>query len=79
MVLESCIIMSNGNCKNQKTGVRCGVLCDRIGKEFEIYGERRLDGKMSCRNIIYNSVEADIMSNKEKLAKMNPDTVMIML
>ena len=79
MVLESCIIRAGGNCKrcNDKP---CSVLHDRIGKDFPVYGEKRLVGDgYPCRNIIYNSVETDILSKDEKMAKMNVDTAMILL
>lgn len=80
MVLESCIVKANGKCKNANAGEKCTTLCDRIGKKFDVYGERRLckDGR-PCRNIIYNSVETDLLSNAEKLAKINADVKMIML
>lgn len=80
MVLESCIIKANGKCKNEKVGNKCTTLCDRIGKRFDVYGERRLEGNgRPCRNIIYNAVETDIASNDEKMAKINADVKMIML
>ena len=79
MVLESCIIKANGSCKNnERQG--CFELCDRIGKRFKIYGEKRLkDGPKSCRNIIVNSVETDILKNNEKMQKMNVDLGLVLL
>ncbi len=72
MVLESCIIKANGKCRGD-CGEACGVLKDRIGKEFEVYGERRLGkSQKSCRNIIYNSVETN-RTSLEKTDKMNLD------
>ena len=79
MVLESCVVKANTGCKNCD-GVSCGVLKDRIGKEFMIFGEKRLNEKTSykpCRNIVVNSVEADILSSDEKISKMNVDTGLI--
>ena len=78
MVLESCIVRAGGTCKMQN-GYPCGVLHDRIGKDFPVYGERRLysDG-YPCRNIIFNSVETDILSKKEKMSKMNVDAALIL-
>ncbi len=77
MVLESCIIKAGGKCRNE-CEKPCTLLCDRKNMEFPVYGERRLtdDGK-PCRNIIYNSVETDILSKDEKMSKMNVDTAMI--
>lgn len=77
MVLESCIVRAGGKCNNE-CGKACDVLHDRMDKDFPVYGERRLtgDGK-PCRNIIYNSVETDLISKEEKLSKMNIDTAMI--
>ena len=77
MVLESCIVKAGGKCMNE-CDKPCSVLHDRIGKDFPVYGEKRLvgDGK-PCRNIIYNSVETDILSKSEKMSKMNVDTAMI--
>lgn len=79
MVLESCIVRAGGTCKRQNSKP-CSALCDRIGKEFPVYGEKRLSGDgYPCRNIIYNSVETNILDKKEKMSKMNVDTAMIML
>lgn len=79
MVLESCIVKAGEGCKNID-GKPCTILRDRIGKDFYVFGERRL-GKTSrpCRNIIYNSVETNFLSKTEKLSKMNLDTGMIIL
>ncbi|MBO4950005.1 MAG: U32 family peptidase [Clostridia bacterium] len=77
MVLESCIVRAGGVCKG-KNDSPCGVLHDRMGMDFPVYGERRLTGDgYPCRNIIYNSVETDILSKEEKLSKMNIDMAMI--
>ena len=79
MVLESCIVKANGKCRGDCSKA-CGVLKDRIGKEFMIFGEKRLNEKTSykpCRNIVVNSVEADILSSDEKISKMNVDTGII--
>lgn len=73
MVLESCIFKAAGKCKNGD-GASCGVLTDRIGKKFAVYGEKRLCSEKNykpCRNIIVNSVESDILKSKEKIEKMN--------
>ena len=79
MVLESCIIKANGTCKNNNVQ-GCLELCDRIGKKFRVYGEKRLkDGPMSCRNIILNSVETNILKNDEKMQKMNVDMSLVLL
>lgn len=79
MVLESCIIKANGTCKNNNVQ-GCLELCDRIGKKFRVYGEKRLkDGTKSCRNIIVNSVETDILKNDEKMQKMNVDMSLVLL
>lgn len=77
MVLESCIVKAGGKCRNE-CEKPCTVLRDRKNMDFPVYGERRLtgDGK-PCRNIIYNSVETDILSKEEKMSKMNVDTAMI--
>lgn len=77
MVLESCIIKAGGGCKNE-CEKPCTVLRDRKNMDFPVYGERRFagDGK-PCRNIIYNSVETDILSKDEKMSKINVDTAMI--
>ncbi len=79
MVLESCIVRAGGRCKNLDTKP-CTTLHDRIGKDFAVYGERRL-GKnpRPCRNIIYNSVETRLLENKEKMDKMNLDAAMILI
>ena len=79
MVLESCIVKACTGCKNQNS-TGCTVLTDRIGKQFRVFGEKRLDKSFSykpCRNIIVNSVQADILSSKEKLDKMNVDVGLI--
>lgn len=79
MVLESCVVRAGGNCKRDCTKP-CSVLHDRIGKDFPVYGERRLTGDgYPCRNIIYNSVETDLLSKEEKMSKMNVDTAMILV
>ena len=79
MVLESCVVRAGGNCKRD-CSKPCGVLHDRIGKDFPVYGERRLTGDgYPCRNIVYNSVETDILSKEEKMSKMNVDTAMILV
>ncbi len=79
MVLESCIVRAGGVCKKQN-GKACGILHDRIGKDFPVYGEKRLSGDgYPCRNIIYNSVETDILSKEEKMSKMNVDAGLILL
>lgn len=77
MVLESCIVRAGGKCKGECEGP-CSVLHDRKNMDFPVYGERRLVGNgLPCRNIICNSVETDILSKSEKMAKMNLDTAMI--
>ncbi len=77
MVLESCIVRAGGACKKQN-GKPCAVLHDRIGKEFPVYGEKRLVGDgYPCRNIIYNAVETELLSKREKMEKMNVDAAMI--
>ena len=79
MVLESCIIKANGVCKNNYNN-GCCELCDRIGKNFKVYGEPRLAEKQkSCRNIIVNAVETDILKNDEKMQKMNTEMSLILL
>ena len=79
MVLESCIVKANGTCKN-KNMTGCSVLTDRIGKQFMVLGEKRLTEDTDfkpCRNIIVNSVEADILSSREKTEKMNVETGLV--
>ncbi|MBQ8759490.1 MAG: U32 family peptidase, partial [Clostridia bacterium] len=77
MVLESCIVRAGGTCKKQSSDP-CGILHDRKNMDFPVYGEMRLSGNgYPCRNIIYNSVETDILSKTEKMSKMNVDAVMI--
>lgn len=79
MVLESCIVKACTGCKNRNTD-GCSELTDRIGKKFRVYGEKRLiDGTSykPCRNIIVNSVEADLLSSREKLEKMNVSTGLV--
>ena len=79
MVLESCVVKACTGCKNENLS-GCGILTDRIGKQFKIFGERRLNEKTNykpCRNILVNSVEADILSSDEKIAKMNVDTGLV--
>lgn len=77
MVLESCIVRAGGNCKKQNDAP-CTLLCDRMDMKFPVYGEKRLSTEpYPCRNIIYNAVETDILSKKEKMQKMNVDTALI--
>lgn len=77
MVLESCVVRAGGRCKKQN-GEPCGVLCDRKSMNFPVYGEKRLSKRpYPCRNIIYNSVETDILSKNEKMQKMNVDAALI--
>jgi len=79
MILESCIVKAQKRCMDCN-GEGCDVLTDRIGKQFKIFGEKRLNkehGYKPCRNIIVNSVEADILSSKEKVQKMNVDTGLV--
>ena len=77
MVLESCIVKAGGGCRNE-CEKPCTVLRDRKNMDFPVYGERRLTGNgKPCRNIIYNSVETDILSKDEKMSKMNVDTAMV--
>lgn len=79
MVLESCIVRAGGKCKGQNAEP-CGVLHDRMGMDFPVYGEKRLSqDAYPCRNIIYNSVETDLLSKDGKMSKMNVDTAMILL
>lgn len=77
MVLESCIVRAGGKCKMQNDEP-CSSLCDRMNMTFPVYGEKRL-GKEAypCRNIIYNSIETDILSKNEKMQKMNVDAALI--
>ena len=79
MVLESCIFKASDGCRNDNVH-GCGELCDRIGKCFRVYGEKRLCENTHykpCRNIIVNAVEADILSSREKLDKMNVNTGLV--
>ena len=77
MVLESCIIRAGGVCKKQNNEP-CGILHDRIGKDFTVYGEKRLcESCYPCRNIIYNSTVTDILSKDEKMQKMNLDAALV--
>ena len=77
MVLESCIVRAGGKCKMQNDKP-CSCLCDRMNMDFPVYGEKRLaDEPYPCRNIIYNSVETDILSKSEKIQKMNVDAALI--
>ena len=56
----------------------CSTLCDRMNMNFPVYGEKRLGKEpYPCRNIIYNSVETDILSKNEKMQKMNVDAALI--
>ncbi len=64
MVLESCIIRAKGMCRKKQGGI-CGVLKDRVGASFPVYSQGRLSQDFPCRNIIYNSVELDLLSKKE--------------
>ena len=77
MVLESCVVRAGGKCKMQNDEP-CSSLCDRKSMNFPVYGEKRLlDEPYPCRNIIYNSVETDILSKNEKMQKMNVDAALI--
>lgn len=77
MVLESCIVRAGGKCKKQNDKP-CSTLCDRRSMNFDVYGEKRLSAvPYPCRNIIYNSVETDILSKSEKMQKMNVDAALI--
>ena len=79
MVLESCIVRAGGKCSMQNDKA-CGVLHDRKNMDFYVYGEKRLcENPYPCRNIIFNSVETDILSKKEKMSKMNVDAALIMV
>ena len=77
MVLESCIVRAGGKCKMQNS-LPCSSLCDRMNMNFPVYGEKRLGKEQyPCRNIIYNSVETDLLSKNEKMQKMNVDAALI--
>lgn len=78
MVLESCIVRSNGKC-NQKDGI-CSLLTDRKGYKFPVGSQRRFTNETyPCRNIIYNSVETDLLSKPEDIKKTNADILTILL
>ena len=77
MVLESCIVRAGGKCR-MNNDAPCSTLCDRMNMNFPVYGEKRLGKEpYPCRNIIYNSVETDILSKNEKMQKMNVDAALI--
>ena len=85
MVLESCVVRANGHCSKKNTK-GCSVLHDRKGFDFPVYGEKRFglnpDGSFTsypCRNIIYNSVSADILSKPEEIKKMNVGILTVIL
>ena len=66
MVLESCIVKAQGRCKKEGAPDKnCALLCDRMDMLFPIRGQKRQDMQMPCRNIIYNSVVADLRMKKE--------------
>ena len=66
MVLESCIVKAQGKCKNASSPDKnCALLCDRMDMLFPIRGQKRQDVQFPCRNIIYNSVIADLRMKKE--------------
>ena len=77
MVLESCVVRAGGKCRMQNDEP-CSTLCDRKNINFPVFGEKRLlKEPYPCRNIIYNSVETDILSKNEKMQKMNVDAALI--
>ena len=66
MVLESCIVKACGKCKKASSpDSDCALLCDRMDKLFPVRGQKRFDTTFPCRNIIYNSVIADLRMKKE--------------
>ncbi len=84
MVLESCIVRANKACRaNNLEG--CAVLTDRKGYKFTVCGEKRLqerEGNLTCypcRNIIYNSVEADILSKEQEITKRNTEILTVII
>ncbi len=85
MVLESCVVRANGKCE-YKNDVGCKQLCDRMGYSFRVYGQKRLvcgkDGKLTsypCRNIIYNSVQTNLLQKQEEMGKINADIVTVLI
>ena len=66
MVLESCVVKAQGKCKKGSSPDKnCALLCDRMDMLFPIRGQKRQGEKFPCRNIIYNSVIADLRMKKE--------------
>ena len=66
MVLESCIVKAGGKCKKASApGADCALLCDRMDMLFPVRGQKRQDMAFPCRNVIYNSVIADLRMKKE--------------
>ena len=79
MTLESCIVRANGKCEH-KNSTGCALLTDRKGYKFPVYGEKRFCGSgYPCRNIIYNSVSADILSKKDEISKINADILTVII
>lgn len=79
MTLESCIVRANGKCEH-KNSTGCALLTDRKGYKFPVYGEKRFgESSYPCRNIIYNSVCADILSKKDEISKINADILTVII
>ncbi len=69
MVLENCIIRANGKCEKNNLDC-CTCLHDRKGYTFKVGGQKRFSDQLyPCRNIVYNSVETDLLSKKDELFK----------
>ena len=77
MVLESCVIRANGNCKKTADGSVCHSLCDRTGAVFPVKCEHRLDTEYPCRNIILNSVPVHLIDKTDELKKTCADVYCI--
>lgn len=77
MVLESCIVKACGKCKKSSSpDSDCALLCDRMDMLFPVRGQKRFDTNFPCRNIIYNSVIADLRMKKE-LYKAGIDVICV--
>lgn len=78
MVLESCVVRASGKC-NHKDEI-CSHLTDRKGYIFPIGAQKRFSkNAYPCRNIIYNSVETNLLSKPEKIQKSRADVLTILL
>ncbi len=77
MVLESCVIRANGNCRHTDNGQICHTLCDRTGAVFPVKCEHRLDERYPCRNIVLNSIPVHLIDKPSELEKTGADVYCI--